>query len=151
MRRRTIKTADQRKGGRIEHDGLPQQGVVADPRSVLIVDDNEDIRHVLRLLFENDEFTIVGEAESGVGVLDLVREKRPAFVLLDMRMPGLSGDQIAEDIRVSAPDTRIVAFSAYLKEQPAWADAFLNKDRINQIPSLLRSLVEDGTTKRSSA
>lgn len=114
-----------------------------DPRSVLIVDDNADIRHILRLLFETNEFTIVGEAESGVGVLDLVREKRPAFVLLDMRMPDLSGDQIAEAIRVSAPDTRIVAFSAYLREQPPWADAFLNKDRINQIPTLLRDLVAE--------
>lgn len=114
-------------------------------RSVLIVDDNEDIRHVLKLLFENNEFSVVGEASSGEGVLDLVLEKRPAFVLLDLKMPGLSADEIAAAIREQAPDTWIVAFSAYLTERPEWADAFLNKDRINQIPTLLRELLEKGS------
>lgn len=110
--------------------------------SVLIVDDSEDIRHVLRLLFENEKIDIVGEANSGVGVLPLVLKAQPDFVILDLRMPRLNGQQTAEAIRLSAPHTRIVAFSAYLSEQPPWADAFMNKDRISQMPALLRELSE---------
>ncbi|MGH2757723.1 MAG: response regulator transcription factor, partial [Actinomycetota bacterium] len=97
-----------------------------DPRSVLLVDDSREIRQVLRVLFENNGFEVVGEADSGVGVVEMVLQRNPAFVILDMRMPDLSGEQTAQAIRRSAPDTHIVAFSAFLEEQPEWADAFLN-------------------------
>jgi hypothetical protein len=39
------------------------------------------------------------------------------------------------------PGTKIVAFSAFLHEQPNWADAFLNKDRISELMPLLRSFI----------
>lgn len=122
-----------------------------DPRSVLIVDDHEEIRRLLRLLFESDGFTVVGEADSGVGVLPMVLETNPAFVVLDDRMPRLNGSKTAEAIRLSAPQTCIVAFSAYLYEQPPWADAFLNKDRINQIATLLKELVARNAAGARSA
>jgi CheY-like chemotaxis protein len=117
-----------------------------DPRRVVLVDDSQEIRQVLRVLFENNGFEVVGEAESGVGVLDIVLQKKPAFVILDMRMPNIAGEETARAIRKAAPDTHIVAFSAFLEEQPEWADAFLNKDRINQIPSLLKGLVDGDAT-----
>lgn len=111
--------------------------------SVLLVDDSEDIRNVLRIQLENEGFDIVGEANSGVGVLPMVLKSQPDFVILDLRMPRLNGQQTAEAIRLSAPHTRIVAFSAFLSEQPPWADAFINKDRISQIPDLLRELAAE--------
>lgn len=122
-----------------------------DPRSVLIVDDNDELRRLLQLLFESEGFTVVGEAGSGVGVLTMVLELNPAFVVLDDRMPRLNGSQTAEAIRLSAPQTCIVAFSAYLYEQPPWADVFLNKDRINQIASLLKDLVARNPESAKSA
>lgn len=110
--------------------------------SVMIVDDSDDIRKLLRILFERDNFDIVGEADSGVGVLPLVLKSQPDFVILDLRMPRLNGEQTAEAIRLSAPHTRIVAFSAFLSEQPPWADAFVNKDRISEMPDLIRELAK---------
>lgn len=111
--------------------------------SVLIVDDSDEIRHLLRLQFETEGFDVVGEANSGVGVLPMVLKSQPDFVILDLRMPRLNGQQTAEAIRLSAPHTRIVAFSAFLSEQPPWADAFINKDRISQVPELLRELAAE--------
>lgn len=111
--------------------------------SVLIVDDSDEIRHLLRLQFESEGFDVVGEANSGVGVLPMVLKSQPDFVILDLRMPRLNGQQTAEAIRLSAPHTRIVAFSAFLLEQPPWADAFINKDRISQVPELLRELAAE--------
>lgn len=111
--------------------------------SVLIVDDSDEIRHLLRLQFESEGFDVVGEANSGVGVLPMVLKSQPDFVILDLRMPRLNGQQTAEAIRLSAPHTRIVAFSAFLSEQPPWADAFINKDRISQVPELLRELAAE--------
>jgi len=119
-----------------------EQRAKPDPRSVLLVDDSAEIRHVLRVLFENSGFKIVGEADNGTGIIDLVLQSNPEFVILDMRMPRVGGAEAARAIRESAPETRIIAFSAFLDEKPEWADAFLNKDRINQIPSLLRELTD---------
>ena len=111
--------------------------------SVLLVDDSDDIRQVLRLQLENEGFDIVGEANSGVGVLPMVLKSQPDFVILDLRMPRLNGQQTAEAIRLSAPHTRILAFSAYLTEQPPWADAFISKSGITQLPGLLRELAAE--------
>ncbi|MDQ3939986.1 MAG: response regulator [Actinomycetota bacterium] len=108
---------------------------------VLLVDDDEEIRHALRLLFEFDDFAVVGEASNGLDAIALAVRHQPAFVLLDFEMPGMAGDKVAEVIRSVSPITRIVAFSAYLAAKPEWADAFLNKDRIAQVAPLLERLV----------
>lgn len=109
--------------------------------SVLIVDDEEEVRHVLRLLCETNGMHVVGEATNGVEAVALALRKQPRFVILDYRMPRLDGEGTAELLRSVSPDSKIVAFSAMLEEEPAWADAFLNKDRIIELMPLLRSFI----------
>jgi DNA-binding NarL/FixJ family response regulator len=116
------------------------------PSSVLIVDDDAELRWVLRLLFEFEDFEIAGEASNGVEGIALALKHEPDFIVLDYAMSGMNGDKTAQILRKLVPDTRIVAFSAVLHEKPMWADAFLNKDRISQIAPLLVSLVEDSET-----
>lgn len=110
-------------------------------KTVLIVDDDEEIRHVLRLLCEADELEVVGEAENGVEAVPLALRHQPDFVILDYRLPRLDGEGAAEILRAVTPESKIVAFSALLDRQPAWADAYLNKDRIAELMPLLRSFV----------
>jgi DNA-binding NtrC family response regulator len=100
-------------------------------RTVLIVDDDEEIRHVLRLLCEMD----------GVEAVPMALHQQPAFIILDYRMPGRNGDVTAEMIRSIAPDSKIVAFSAVLDSKPAWSDSYLNKERISEIAPLLERLI----------
>ncbi len=111
------------------------------PKKVLIVDDDEDIRQILRLVFEHDGFDVVAEAEDGLAAIPLALKHRPDFIVLDHAMPKLDGPRCAEVLRGMAPDARIVAFSAYLEDKPHWADAFLNKDRVTEIAPLVRSLM----------
>ena len=113
----------------------------AHTRTVLVVDDDEDVRHALRLLFEVEEFDVVGEAANGTDAVWLAASGRPAFIVLDYAMPGMTGEQTAVLLRKVLPSARIVAFSAVLDSKPAWADAYLNKDRIGEIAPLLARLV----------
>ncbi|HJR44786.1 MAG TPA: response regulator [Actinomycetota bacterium] len=118
-----------------------ENGSTAEPTTALIVDDDEEIRHVLRLLFETNGIEVVGEAENGVEAVTLALREQPSFVILDYMMPRLDGEGTAEILRTIAPETKIVAFSAILKEQPDWADAYLNKERVTELMPLLRSFI----------
>ncbi len=108
--------------------------------SILVVDDEKDIRETLKLLFEVQGYTVVGEADSGPEATILAGETQPNFIILDYRMPGMTGEETARILRSISPDSTIVAFSAFLEGEPDWADAFLNKDRINDLPDLVAEL-----------
>lgn len=111
-------------------------------QTVLIIDDDEEIRHVLRLLCEADgALKVVGEATNGVDAVPLALKHQPDFVILDYRLPRLDGEGAAEILRAVTPESKIVAFSAHLDEQPEWADAFLNKDRIAELMPLLKTFI----------
>lgn len=109
--------------------------------SVLIVDDEEEVRHVLRLLCETNDLDVVGEATNGVEAVAMALREQPHFVILDYMMPRLDGEGTAELLRSVSPESKIVAFSAMLEEQPQWADAFLNKERITELMPLLQSFI----------
>lgn len=110
-------------------------------RTVLIVDDDEEIRHVLRMLCELEGFEVVGEAENGVEAVPMALHYQPAFVILDYLMPRMKGDDAAKILRTMAPDAKIVAFSAVLEEQPDWSDSYLNKERVSEVAPLLERLI----------
>jgi DNA-binding NarL/FixJ family response regulator len=83
------------------------------PIRILIVDDSAAIRQAVRSCIEsNTELEICGEAENGVVALDMVRKVNPDVVVLDLAMPGMNGLAVAQEIRASAPDTRMVMFTA---------------------------------------
>lgn len=113
---------------------------VTDAR-VLIVDDDEEIRHVLRLLCETHDMKVVGEAENGVQAVAIALREQPRFVILDYMLPRLDGEGTAELLRTVSPDAKIVAFSAILDSRPSWADAYLNKERVTELMPLLQSFI----------
>ena len=110
-------------------------------RSVLIVDDDEEIRHVLRLMCETEGYEVVGEAANGVEAVPLALKHQPDFVILDHLMPHLDGEGTATMLRIISPGTRIVAFSAVLDSPPGWSDSFLNKARVSEVAPLLERLI----------
>lgn len=109
--------------------------------SVLIVDDDEEARHVLRLLCDTEGFIVVGEAANAVEAVPIALKHQPQFVILDYRMPRLDGEGTAEILRAVIPGTKIVAFSAILADKPNWADAYLNKERISELMPLMREFI----------
>ncbi|HBJ18795.1 MAG TPA: DNA-binding response regulator [Clostridiales bacterium] len=83
--------------------------------TVLVVDDEEEQRQafVRRVRWEAAGFEVVGEAENGVEALDLVEELEPDLILTDIRMPMISGLELAGRVREMRPATQIVILSGY--------------------------------------
>lgn len=81
--------------------------------TVVFADDDEGMRTLFRTLLSLvDTVDVVGEANDGEAVIELVRETRPDLVLLDVSMPRLDGLEAAQMIRSMRPDTHIVLHTA---------------------------------------
>ena len=89
----------------------------------LIVDDEEDMRLLVRAVIEaaNHGLEVVGEAADGGSAIERWREDRPEVIVLDQRMPGMTGLEVAERILSEHPEQRIILFSSYL--DPAMTEA----------------------------
>jgi DNA-binding NarL/FixJ family response regulator len=85
-----------------------------DTISVVIVDDVEEMRTMLRLSLEMDgRFEVVGEAANGFEALQLVQTYQPNAVVLDLVMPKMGGIQAIPRIVDLAPETKILALSMH--------------------------------------
>jgi CheY-like chemotaxis protein len=80
-------------------------------RHVLVVDDLETSRRVFREMLEGLGFSVT-EAASGEAALSQAGERRFDLALLDLRLPGMGGLELAARLRASHPDTKLVATSA---------------------------------------
>jgi two-component system, NarL family, invasion response regulator UvrY len=82
------------------------------PVRVLTVDDQERFRGVARDVIDaTPGFEFAGEAESGEEGLRAVERLAPQLVLLDVRMPGLDGIEVARRLHDSHPETLVVLIS----------------------------------------
>jgi response regulator NasT len=77
----------------------------AEPRAAL--------RLALHELLVDAGYDVVGEAGDGAAGLAVISEVRPDVVLLDLRMPGVGGVEVARQLRQRSPNVRIIMFSAY--------------------------------------
>ena len=95
--------------------------MAAEPVSVLIADDEEDLRALVRVLLTRAGFDVVAEAIDGEEALEEVARLEPppipTVLVLDNRMPGLSGLEVAALVRERVPSQRIVLFSAFLDRE----------------------------------
>jgi DNA-binding NarL/FixJ family response regulator len=104
-----------------------------------IVDDEEDMRVLLRATIdtENRGLKVVAEAASGAGAIALAPGLEFDVVVLDHKMPGLSGLDTAAQFLESEPGLPIVLYSAFLDDAVAG-----EADRIG-----IRSCVRKGDTR----
>ena len=65
------------------------------PRRVVIAEDEAIIRLDLKEILESEGYDVVGEAARGDEALELVSEKRPDLAILDIKMPGMDGIEVA--------------------------------------------------------
>jgi len=128
-----------------EHWGRANQCEAA---RVLVADDEEDMRLLIRTLLEAADIgvEIVAEAASGDDALARWRDLRPDIVVLDQRMPGLSGMEVAARMLERVPDQAIVLFSAYLTDElrleilAAGVRACLTKEEVFSLPEVVRGI-----------
>lgn len=83
---------------------------------VLIVDDHPAIRLAVRLLFERDGFTIVGEADNGAEALQVARKKSPDLAILDIGIPKIDGLEVIARLKSLKLDTKVLVLT---RQNPA--------------------------------
>jgi two-component system response regulator MprA len=99
-------------------------------RLVLVVDDDDIIRRVVRTVLEADDFEVV-EAKDGDEAIQKVSTDHPRVVVLDVMMPGLDGVEVCR--RVRADGTKVLMLTARddadveQASKDAGADGFLAK------------------------
>jgi two-component system nitrate/nitrite response regulator NarL len=82
--------------------------------SVVVGDDHPLFREgVVRALALSGSVNVVGEADDGLRALELIKEHRPDVALLDFRMPGMDGAQVAAAVRSNELPTRVLLLSAH--------------------------------------
>jgi DNA-binding LytR/AlgR family response regulator len=84
----------------------------------VVADDEEELRKYLKSMLSEiwPELIICGEARNGKEALDLVESKRPQIAFLDIRMPGLSGMEVAKRIAGLCRIVFVTAFDQYAIE-----------------------------------
>jgi CheY-like chemotaxis protein len=81
--------------------------------TVVVVDDNADIRTLLRLTFElDDRFEVIGEGANGLEAVELAEQLRPHLMILDRQMPELGGLEALPMIAEKSPGTAIILYTA---------------------------------------
>lgn len=120
--------------------------------TVVVVDDETDLRLLLGIALRRHGFDVVAEAvdgEDGLATVESLRPPVPDVVVLDNRMPGMSGVELAAVLRDRRPEVMVVLFSAFLDRETEAAAAeagvtmCVGKDRLTDLPEILAGLLAE--------
>ncbi|HEY3229119.1 MAG TPA: response regulator transcription factor [Roseiflexaceae bacterium] len=117
---------------------------------VVVVDDHPVVRHGLTAILRYEQgIEVVGDAADGAEAVRIILEQRPDVVLLDLRLPKLSGIEVMRQVRAQAPEVRFLVLTTYDTDEyigPALAvgaQGYLLKDATpDELARGVRSLVQ---------
>lgn len=105
------------------------------PYTIVLADDHSLFRQgVKKILEELDDLQVVGEASDGLELLELLKRKDPALVILDISMPNLRGLEAAREIKELYPQVKVLLLTMHKKRDflqqglEAGVDGFLVKE-----------------------
>jgi DNA-binding NarL/FixJ family response regulator len=85
---------------------------------IIIVDDHEIVRIGMRSLLEQyPQYEVVAEAGNAKEAVEQVQTFSPDIVLMDIRLPGKSGIDACEEIKLIAPDTKVIMLTSYAEDE----------------------------------
>ncbi len=121
------------------------------PKSrIMIVDDHEVVRlGLIALLEQNSQYQVVAQADNALEAIKKVETYKPDIVLMDIRLPGMSGIEACEQINKKYPDTKVIMLTSFAEDEmlfsaiKAGASGYVlkqinAKDLINSIESVAR-------------
>jgi len=106
---------------------------------VLVVDDQDLVRHGLRMILELSGIEVVGEAADGDEGVAAAAELRPEVVLMDVHLPGTDGVEATRRIVAADPDVRVVAITTFDVDQHV-----VDTLRAGAVGFLLKDVTSDG-------
>lgn len=83
---------------------------------IIIVDDSDFSRNIIRQMLAEEGFQVVGEASSAESALPMIKEKSPHIVIADIVMPNVSGLELTEKVTQSYPDIAVIIVSSLSQE-----------------------------------
>jgi CheY-like chemotaxis protein len=121
--------------------------------TVLVVDDEEDVRLALRVMLQAQGWR-AEEASNGEEALERCRRGGVDILVLDHKMPGLTGIEVARMLREDGYRAPIILYSAYLTpELEAEADSLglwaIGKEHVEELMDTLRDFAGNGHRKRA--
>jgi DNA-binding NarL/FixJ family response regulator len=132
------------------YSGRDADGTAMTGLRVVLAEDDVLLREGLASLLERSDFAVVGQAGDGVQLLQLVRDKTPDLVVVDIRMPPthtVEGLTAAREIRGEFPETGILVLSAHADVEHAMellasggGIGYLLKSRITNVAEFLDTL-----------
>jgi DNA-binding NarL/FixJ family response regulator len=85
---------------------------------ILLVDDHEVVRLGLKSLLErHSQFDVVGEASNAREAIEIVNNTHPDVVVMDIRLPGMSGIEACEEITGHFPETKVIMLTSYAEDE----------------------------------
>ena len=121
---------------------------------VLIVDDSDTTRRILRTVARSRAWTVCGEAQTGRSGLEKFRELQPEVVLLDLAMPDMNGIEVAKEMSALNPRVPLILFTILeiegieLRARDAGIRSVVPK---TDIWRLIRSVEDAAPSPRASA
>lgn len=117
---------------------------------VMVVDDHLIVREGLKALLELEDFIgSVYEAESGMACIDALDQYRPHVILMDLKMPGVGGLEVARLIKKDRPHIKVILLTNYDEEEyvleaiKAEADGYVLKDvKRGDLARIIRLVLE---------
>ena len=81
---------------------------------IIVAEDHQLVREAFAFLLKNFDFIeILGMAENGIEALELLKEKEPDILFLDIEMPLMNGETTAKEVKKKFPNVKIIVLSMY--------------------------------------
>ena len=130
-------------------------------QTILVIDDDESLRDTISLMLERENFRVI-QAGDGKSGFEKAVVSRPNLILVDLRLPGMSGVEVCKELRASRNKTPIIVLSAVGDEMDKvllleiGADDYLVKpfgarELLARIRAVLRRASPDATRQLSFA
>lgn len=118
-----------------------------------IAEDHQALIDGIKLLLEFEkDITIVGTANNGEELLDIVEKSRPSLILTDIRMPKLDGIELTKRVKTSHPEIKVLAFSMFDQTEAiqqmldAGASGYILKNSpLEEVLNALRTVAQGNT------
>ena len=143
-------------GGAPEAEEAAPEKLEVENASVLVVEDESNIREVLDEMLTSAGHRIIQASDGEEGV-ELLKKHKPDIVITDLGMPGLSGWDVADAVKAEDPSTPVILFTGWgvkldeTKVKGKNVDRFINKPfNMEQIIGLISELLADRKTQNAA-